>query len=591
MSNWVIRKKTGDVKNMAKLINKSEIFCQVLLNRNINTKRRLNNFMQLSYEHDISTMKDLNKAIEMIIEAIGKNKKITLYGDYDVDGVTSTTIFYKSLMTLEANVTYYIPHREKEGYGLNKRAIEEFYNDGIDLLITLDNGIASLEENRYIKELGIDLIVIDHHEAPRVEGSTVEIEPMGDAIIDPKQSVCDYPFKQMCTAGLVYQISKYLFYKLNKEFIIDKELNIFSMIGTFCDIVDLKEDNRIIASLGLDLLNKNKNINIGLHALLKEKSIYKDEIREYHIGFIIGPCINASGRLSEATLAVKLFTTDDQEEATNIAKELVALNEERKKLTDEAIDNAIRVVEEEIKDEKVYVIYDGTIHESIAGIVAGRIKDKYYHPTIVLTNGEESLKGSARSIECYNIFDALSQCKKYFLRFGGHSMAAGLSLSKENLEIFKNEINRNANLTSKDFIEIIPIDMPLPLESVSYELAKELELLKPFGKDNKQPIFGSKNIKILELRLIEEKNTIIFTLEVNEYRNIKAISFGKVSNFIEVLENKFTSYEVNKIKKGILRNVDLKIDIVYYIDINEYKNNFSVQLKVKDFRLSEYEEE
>lgn len=585
MKKWVLRKYNGDTEKMSEVLGISPILAQVLLNRGINSKMDADKYLRISENdfNDISQMKHMDNAIEFIIQSIKDNKRILLYGDYDVDGVTSTTIMYKTLKSINADVEYYIPDREREGYGLNRKAIEGF-KGRVDVLITLDNGIASLEENKLIMDLGMKLVVIDHHEVPL--NDDIEVGVVGDFVIDAKQSACNYPFKQMCTAGLAFRFSKRIYEKLEMDFLIENEAYIFAMIGTICDIVDLKEDNRIIVKKGMELINSN-NTNEGLMELMRGKSIFGKKIDVFHIGFVIGPCINASGRLKRASLAVDLFTSDNPEEIEELARELISLNEERKMLTEEATARAIEQVENsDIKNDKVFVLYDRQIHESIAGIVAGRIKDKYYHPTIVLTKGEEYVKGSARSIPVYDIFQGLSQVKKYFERFGGHAMAAGLSLKEENLDSFKKELNENATLTEEDFQEIIALDEKLELDQITYELYREISTLKPFGKDNKQPLFGTVKAEVNDIRIIEDKNTIIFTFKINDHRNIKGISFGQVSDFYEAISLKFSPYVQNKIKNGMVRNVDLALDIVYYIEVNEFRGDISLQLKIGDFKLA-----
>ncbi len=584
MKKWILRQKKANINQMSKVLNISETLAQSLVNRDINTKRKVDNFtnVNISKFHNFLIAKDLEKGLEIVKTSIVNKEKIVIYGDYDIDGVSSTTILYKGLKYLNANVSYYIPNRESEGYGLNINAINNLFTQKTDLIVTCDNGIASLEEIDLIKSLNMKIVVIDHHQPVIVNNE--EVLPKADALIDPKRSDCLYPFKEMCAGGLSFRFVDCLYKSMNIDFVLYEELFVFASIATFGDIVDLKEDNRIFAKIGLEILNKNMAINKGLHALILEKNLDKKVLSSYDIGFIIGPCINATGRLYEATMAVDLFVSDDYDKCKDLAKKLSLLNDERKNLTTMSVDRALNNL---TKIDNVIVIYDDIIHESIAGIVAGRIKDKFYHPTIVLTKGHEMAKGSARSIESYNIFLEMSKCKHLFSKFGGHAMAAGVSLPYENIDKFREEINNNCILNNSDFIETIYIDKALNLENVTYTLAKELEVLAPFGKGNKKPMFGSKNLKVKYLKIFEKSETVKFTFSINDYRSIDAIYFKGLDNLKDVISNDFSEYQCEKILKGLISNIDLIVDIVYYIDINNYNNESKVQLVINDFRLSQ----
>lgn len=590
-TKWKIKKNTADIKLMAKTLNISEILANIIANRGIQTKISCLQYLEpkLSFMHDTFKMHGITKAFEFIIETVANCGKIAIYGDYDVDGVISTTILYKSLKYYGADVIFYIPDRMTEGYGLNKNAIQKLKDLEVSLIITCDNGITGLEEVLFAKSLGVELIIIDHHEPAFVADANdvkIDILPEAYAIVNPKQKHCPYPFKLLCAGGICYKFVTSFFSYCNLDLPMSDEFLVLSMISTFCDVVDLVDENRIIARNGLEILNENKKINLGLFALIKEKSLEFTMLESFHMGFILGPCINATGRLERATLAVELFTSEDIDTATEIAKKLSYLNDERKNMTKESVDKAIYDLQSLNTDDKVLVIYDNKIHESIAGIVAGRVKDTFHKPTIVLTDGDDCAKGSARSIEPYNIFLELFECRDLFIKFGGHPMAAGLSLVHENINTLKTRLNENCKLTDDDFIEIIKIDRELSLEDVTYELAKDLEVLSPFGKQNKEPLFGTKGLTLNSLKVIEEKDTIIFTFSIPEtFRQIKGICFGKVNLFKQKLLTIHDEYETNKILSGILRNANFTIDIIYYIDINEFNNNISVQMKIKDFRL------
>lgn len=591
MAKWLIRNKKGNIKLMSQTLNISEELAQILINRNICTKNTAIRYLspKVSYFHNNFEMKDMANAINLLKSSINKGEKIAVYGDYDVDGIMSTTILYKGLKGLGANVIYYIPDREKEGYGLNIEAVTKLKEANVDIIIACDNGIAAIQEIDYANTLGIKSIIIDHHESilsKNLQGEVIEVLPKANSIINPKQKFCNYKFKLMCAASLCYKFIYTYYQQENIELINNDELLIFAAIATFCDIVDLQDENRIIVTEGLKLINLEIK-NIGLKCLFAEKNYENTYIDEFAIGFVIGPCINATGRLKHASLAVELLLTEDYEKAVKLSKEISALNEKRKLLTENAINELNHYINSsDIKNDNVIVVYNKDIHESIAGIVAGRIKDKLYRPTIVLTKGEHMVKGSARSIEKYNIFNELSKCKHLFERFGGHDMAAGLSMLEENICQLRTELNNNFNLTEDALQEIIYIEKEMFLENITYTLAQELNILRPFGKSNKEPIFGTKGVEVQEIRIIEDKNTIIFTFNiVGTYRKIKGICFGKVEKFKDLIINNFDTYDQEKIFKGILRSVNLNLDIVYSIDINEYNGNTSVQLKIKDFRI------
>lgn len=576
---WLVNNKEANIELMSKTLGISPILSQVLVNRGIRTKNTALKFLKPNdtYFNDHNLLNDLNKALRIIIEHL--NKKIVVFGDYDVDGVTSTVILYKTLKSLGQAPIYYIPHREKEGYALNKNAIKNLKDQGVSLIIACDNGIAAIDEIAYAKELGLAVVVIDHHE----QGV---ILPQADAIINPKTIACNYPFKEMCAAGVSFKVALALYELLQKT--MDKELYqelfVFVMIATLCDIVELREDNRIFVTLGLLMLNKEVH-NLGLKYLLEEKSCKLGNISERTIGYTIGPCINAAGRLKTATMAVELFICDDEELAKSLAKELSELNEIRKDMTKAATELMLTEATKSI--DNVLVLYSDQVHESVAGIVAGRIKDKVDKPTIVLTLGEDMIKGSARSVVGYNIFLELSKCQHLFERFGGHEMAAGLSLFKENLEPLRELINNNYDNNLNIAEKTLTIDKELTLEQIDYTLASELSLAKPFGSGNPLPLFLTKLVQIETLKIIDEKDTIIFGFKKEGYKVIKGIMFGFLNKFKEQIYANFDEYDADKIIKGIIRTSDIFLDIVYSIEINEYNGDTSVQLKIEDFKIYE----
>lgn len=584
MSKWMIRRNKTNINQLAKSANISNISATILTNRNISNPNDIINFLNsnLINMHDTMLMKDIKKGIEFIVEAIKKNKKIAIYGDYDADGIMSTVILYKALTRCRANVIYYIPDRETEGYGMNIESIHKLYNLNVDVILACDNGIAAIEEIEETKKWGIDVVVIDHHDV-RLDDESKQLLPNAYAVIDPKRLDCPYPFKKMCAGGISYKFVIELYKYMNISTDECQSFIKYAAIATICDIVDLIDENRIIVTEGLRLLNNTDDI--GLKALIEETQLVDKNIGVYQIGFIIGPCINATGRLELATTAVKLFTTNSKSEAHELAVKLVWLNDSRKSMTLKAVEKAIDTIEKgNLKEDKVLVVYDEDIHESIAGIVAGKIKERFYLPTIVLTKGEKMAKGSARSIEEYNIFEELCKCSDLLDRFGGHPMAAGMSLKYENIDILRKRLNNICTLNENDIIPKLRIDAQLPLDDISFELVEEINKLSPFGKGNETPLFAEKNIQIYKINLIgKDKKIIKMQCLSNRGNLIPAISFDGYDNFKQMIIQNYDEKTFNNIVAN--KNFDLVLDIAYTISINEFKGTKTLQMLIKDFRL------
>ncbi|APH18119.1 single-stranded-DNA-specific exonuclease RecJ [Clostridium botulinum] len=588
---WMLRRNKLNIRDIANKSGISETLCTVLVNREIYNLEDIKDFLEPSLEklYNPLLMKDMDKGTEIIKRSIIDKKKIAIYGDYDADGVTSTVILYIALKECEANVIYYIPDRETEGYGMCTERVERLKAEGVEVIITCDNGIAALEQVERAKELGMTVVITDHHELPFIENEKEEREyvvPKADAIINPKQKDCYYPFKMLCGAGIAFKFSKLLYEKLNMNPNKYKELLQFAAIGTICDVVDLKGENRIIAKLGLESINNTNNL--GLRALIKETSLNEKNITSYNVGFIIGPCINATGRLDTAALSVELFLAKDIKRAEKLAKELRNLNTERQEITMVGVEEITYAIENSsLKNDKVLVIYKENIHESIAGIVSGRIKDTYNRPTIVLTKGKEMPKGSGRSIDGYNLFEELMKCKEYIYKFGGHPMAAGLTIEEKNIDKLREELNKNCNLKDEDFIPKIRIDKRLALKEVNLELIDSLQCLEPFGKGNSSPILAEKNIKIEGIRILgKDQNTLKLTCRVEDTnKRIHAIAFGKVDEFKRDLENIYEDENVENIITNPLM-AGLKLDLIYYPMINEYNGNVYTQLRIIDYRIN-----
>ncbi len=586
MEKWFIRNNSIDFKNIAKELNISQIISKILVNRDIYDKDSINRFLNSDLDklYSPTLMKDLDKGGNILKDKIDNKKKIRIVGDFDVDGVISVYILYKILSKLGGIVDYAIPDRVNDGYGINKDIVRQAKEDGIDTIITCDNGIAALEQIELAKELELTVIITDHHDLPFVEENNEKkyLYPVADAVINPKRPDCKYPFKSLCGAGVAFKLIEYLgdLYNVPKKIIYD--LMEYVAIATICDVVDLVDENRIIVKHGLELINSTENV--GLKALIQESALSKT-IGVYHIGFVIGPIINASGRLDTAYLALELLLCDDVERATIMAKELRELNEERKALTEKGIKDIITKVENSsLRDDKVLVVYEPDIHESVAGIIAGRIKDNYNKPTIVLTNGQEGIKGSGRSIEEYNIFEELTKCKDLLNRFGGHPMAAGLSLDYENIDVLRNRLNEQTTLTNDDLIPKVYIDLGLPIEYIDYELIEELEVLQPFGKGNPRPIFGVKFLNIKRLfKLGTNGNVLKMILESKRGTTMEGILFNDTLSFEEAIVSKYGRQGLDSLYKGI--NNDVLVDIIYYPSINEYMGRVSIQIVVQNYRI------
>ncbi len=586
MEKWFIKNKGIDPLKIAKDLDIDEIISKILINRGIIDYNDINLFLNPNLEklHSPKLMVDIELGANILKAKIEEKKRIRIVGDFDVDGVISVYILYISLKKLGAIVDFTIPDRVQDGYGINNQIIEEAKKDGIDTIITCDNGISAIEQVKRAKELGLTVIITDHHDLPYIEEDGVKkyTIPEADAVINPKRIDCNYPFKLLCGAGVAYKLICCLdsLFGINPD---ETQLLLeFVAIATVCDVVDLVDENRIIVKKGLELINSTKNI--GLKNLIIESGIDNKDITAYHLGFVIGPTINASGRLESAILALELLMEEEEDKSIEMAKNLRNINEERKKMTQDGLQKVMEIIEKSsMKEDKILVIYEPEIHESIAGIIAGRIKELYYKPTIVLTKGLEGVKGSARSIEEYNMFEEMTKCKDILNRFGGHPMAAGLSLDEENISILRENLNSYTTLTAEDLIPKIYIDMGLPMEYINYELVNDLKTLEPFGKGNPKPIFGEKNLKINKLSVLgKNKNVLKLEIESKVGTTMEAMYFGDVETFQNTLIEKYGNEEMDKLYKGIKNQV--LIDIIYNPNINEYMGNSKLQLIIQKFR-------
>lgn len=588
MEKWFIKNKGIDHRIIAKDLNISNFISKLLVNRDIIDYDLINRFInpRLDKLHSPVLMKDLETGVNIIGDKIRNKKKIRIVGDFDVDGVISVYVLYIGIKKCGGDVDYVIPDRIEDGYGINKDIIQRAKEDGIDTIITCDNGISAIDEIKYAKELGLTVIVTDHHDLPFETGLNGEIKYIStraDAVINPKQIDCKYPFKSLCGAGIVFKLIQQLYIVSGIQEELAYELLEYIAIATVCDVVDLVDENRIIVKEGLELLNNSRNI--GLKALIKETGLENKKLGVYHLGFVIGPSINATGRLDSAMKSLDLLLSKDQEEATKLAKELRELNEERKQMTNDGVETIIKSIENtNLKEDKIILAYNPDIHESIAGIVAGRIKERYNRPTIVLTQGKEGVKGSGRSIEGYNMFKELSACKGILNEFGGHPMAAGLSLDEENIDKLRKNLNKQTKLKKEDLVPRIYIDMQLPLEYISFQLLEELKILEPFGKGNSKPIFGEKGLKIRRGAVLgANKNVLKISLQTKDNKTIEGIFFGDIVEFEESIKSIYGEIELDKLYKGIDNKII--IDILYYPSVNEYMGRSTLQAIIQSYRF------
>lgn len=571
MQKWRVYSKKADFDAIGSRFNIDPVTARIIRNRDVTDMENVDMYLNgtLDSLHEPMMMKDMDKAVSVIASSIRDNKHIRIIGDYDIDGICSIYILFKGLKMCGADVDYEVPDRITDGYGINENLIKQAYEAGVEVIITCDNGIAAASQIDYANELGMTVVITDHHDVPYEETDNGRryIIPKAAAVVDPKQNDCRYPFKMLCGAGIAYKFIGCMVKEFQTGDSVMPELLQFAAIATVGDIVDLLDENRIIVKEGLKLIANTGNY--GLNALMAVTGVSRESINAYHIGFVLGPCLNASGRLDSAKRALKMLVTDDRAEAERHAGELKDLNEERKKLTSEAVDKAVDMVENSrLKDDKVLVIFLPDCHESIAGIVAGRIREKYYKPVIVLTRGEQEAKGSARSIESYNMFEKLSECKDLFTRFGGHPMAAGLSLPEENIPEFRSRINEHCNLSEEDLTETVWIDVPMPLEYINEKLILELGGLEPFGKANPKPVFADKNISIRNIRAIgKDKQYTRMTITKDSGIVIDAVGFFPCTE-LETVYN----------KNG-------RISCTYYPEINEFRDKKQIQVCVTGYRI------
>ncbi len=578
--------KGADFKSIGLKYGIDQVTARIIRNRDIVEDEDIRLFLQgdLSDCHDPALLKDGDKLTDILIKKINEGASIRIVGDYDIDGVMATFILKKSLDELGANVSYVIPDRINDGYGLNVRIIDDAYGDGIDTILTCDNGIAAIQEISHAKELGMCVLVTDHHEIPfeEINGEKKYILSNADAIVDPHQKDCNYPYKNLCGAAVAWKMMCLLFKKLGKQTGILDEMLENVAFATVGDIMDLNGENRILVKEGLKRIHNTKNI--GMRALITQCGLMAEQVESYHFGYVLGPCINASGRLDTATRALQMLLEEDENTASVIASELCVLNEERKELTKAGVDEAIRQYEEcGYKDDTVVVIYMPEAHESIAGIIAGRVREYCHKPVFILTKSGDKVKGSGRSIEEYSMYEEMCKVKDVFFKFGGHPMAAGLSLEADRVDEFRRRINENSTLTEQDLMEKVKIDVPMPVSYVTKELVREFEILAPFGKGNPRPVFADKNMYISRMWIIgKNQNVLRLSMVSADGKPVSAIYFGDIDTFIGYLSEKFSSEDVDLAMRG--RQNRLVISVVYAPRINSFRDEENLQFEIQFYQ-------
>lgn len=574
MEKWFVAMKKADFNGIAEKYQISPIIARLMRNRDVIGDEAIDFYLNGTVEdlYDGLLMKDMDRAVDILKEKIEEGKKIRVIGDYDIDGVNATYILQQGLAGLGADVDTDIPDRIKDGYGLNQMLIDRALEDDVDTIITCDNGIAAMNEIAYGKENGMTIVVTDHHEVPYLEenGEKKYLLPPADAVVDPHRADCEYPFKGLCGAAVAYKLVEVLYRVSGKpeqevEHLQERLMENVA-IATIGDVMDLVGENRVFVKKGLELLKTTKNE--GLHALMQCTGVDTANLNTYHIGFVIGPCINAGGRLDTAKRALELLNASNRREAVTLAADLKELNDSRKEMTEEGVEEAVRQIESSSwKDDQVLVVYLPECHESIAGIIAGRIKERYYRPTFVLTKGEAGVKGSGRSIEAYDMFAEMSRCRELFTKFGGHKLAAGLSLEEENVEVFRKRINELADLTEEDLQMKVSIDMRLPFPYINEELTHELKILEPFGKGNGKPLFAESKLRVIQPRIFgKNRNVLKCRLEDQQGNQMEAVYFGEVEDCLRQME-----------KKQIM-------SFTYYPSINEYMGRRTIQLTIVNYQ-------
>lgn len=574
MEQWFIYKKKADFQALGEKFQIDPVIARLIRNREIVGEDAVRNYLYGSFEaiSDPVLMHGVEEAVTLLEEKIKQKKKIRIISDYDVDGVVSNYILWKAIHDLGGRIDFTIPNRMTDGYGINEHLIERALHEGVDTIITCDNGIAAAQAVEFALKQGMTVVVTDHHEVPYIveeDGTRTEKLPPAHVVIDPKQKACQYPYPLLCGAGVAFQLVRALYRKAGRKDADLEPLLAFLAIATVCDVVDLTGENRILVKEGLKRISHTENI--GLRALMKVHGMDQREIKSYDLGFVIGPCINASGRLDTAEKVMYLFLEEDMECAMETAQMLKDLNEQRKQMTEDGVRMALDMAQKYVEaGDKVLVLYLSTCHESIAGIIAGRIKDRLHHPVFVLTNAEKGLKGSGRSVENYSMFEEMMKIEDVFTKFGGHKMAAGCSLEAEHLDEFRRRVNENCTLKEEDFIKKVHIDVDMPIDYVSLPLVQQISLMEPFGKENKRPLFAHKKLLVENVRVFGKgKNVIKLSLRSSQNTVIDGMIFEEEESF--------------RAKKG----GKCHITCTYYPAVNEYQGYVNLQINIQNYFFTE----
>lgn len=587
MEKWYVAAKKADFDKWAAKFHISPVLARILRNRDLTDEAQVERFLHGTLKDCYSPrlLKDMDKAVELILAAVKQGVSLRVIGDYDVDGICSSYILTKGLGLLGAKVDTAIPHRIHDGYGLNEHLIEEAVRDGVGMIVTCDNGIAAAAQIAQAAELGIRVIVTDHHEVPfevLEDGTKKELLPPALAVIDPKQAGCSYPFPGICGGVVAYKLVSALAEKSGSGKLSEalEEFLEFAALATVCDVMELKDENRILVKEGLERLKNTKNQ--GLRALMEVNGLSSERLNTYHLGFVIGPCLNATGRLDTACRALELLQSTTKTEAMSAARELKELNDSRKNLTAQGVEQAERyIAEHHLTQDKVMVIFLPEVHESLAGIIAGRVRERYNHPVFLLTKGEEGVKGSGRSVEGYHMYEAMTEAKQYFTKFGGHAMAAGLSMEEENIEPLRKALNAGCGMTEEDFVPRVHIDVPMPLDYAGEQIADELELLEPFGVGNPKPLFAQKELTFLSGYLMgANKSFARYRVRTPGGSVKQLVFFGDLEKFDAFLDEKHGPGSAAELYRG---SATLQVSVVYQLGKNTYRGKTEVQYVMQNY--------
>lgn len=584
---WRLYAKKADFAAISKSYGINQVTARIMRNRGVETKEEIESYLKgdLDYLSDPALMKDADKAASLLEVAIANNELIAISSDFDNDGIFSGLLLKEAIIELGGRAAIFTPNRVIEGYGVNSRIVEEANAKGASVLLTCDNGIAAFEAIDEAKKLGMTVIVTDHHEVPFEEhdGKKTYLLPKADAIVDPKQEDCAYPFKSLCGTGVAYQLMTLLFRRMKRTMNRQEIFLQYTAIATVADVMELVGENRILVRKGLSYLNHTNHT--GLRALMEVCGIAPEQVRAYHIGFILGPCFNAAGRLDTIVHALALLESKEYDQALALAGELWAMNEERKELTRVGTERAVELIEHATwKDEHVYLVYIKDCHESVAGIIAGRLRERYYRPVLVFTDASEEgqIKASGRSIDDYDMFTELSAFRNLFLRFGGHKMAAGLTMEKKNLEILRDGLNARCTLTQTQLMPLVMIDAAMPLGYISEEVIADLEKLEPFGRANEKPLFAQQHLSVLRLsRIGKNRNVVKMSVMGPEGIIMDALYFGDTDVFFDFLEEEYGRDNVAAALRGMRNTID--IGVTYYPQINEFQGKRSLQIVIQNY--------